>query len=104
MDAEAADLATDAGFEAVFKNDVAIDRCRIEVPVKATCPVVFYRSEQSSFDIATMSRKRKIVFNHALGTDMHRDEADFRALALDAKMHHALPAVQVFHAQGAELF
>ena len=43
MHTEAVDLGADARFQAVFPNDIAVDRCRIQVPVKATGPVVLHR-------------------------------------------------------------
>jgi hypothetical protein len=61
MHTEAVDLGTDARFQAVFPNDIAVDRCRIQVPVKATCPVGLYRPERNTLHIGPMSRERQII-------------------------------------------
>jgi hypothetical protein len=97
MHAEAGDLAADAGFEAVFEDDIAVDRCRIEVPVKITCAVVLDGPEQGPVHIAPMAGERQIVLDRAQGGGVHRHKAYLVALALDAEMHDALAALQVFH-------
>jgi hypothetical protein len=66
MHTEAVDLGADARFQAVFPNDIAVNRCRIQVPVKAACPVVLHRPEQSTLHISPMSRERQIILNQPL--------------------------------------
>jgi hypothetical protein len=87
----------DARFQAVFPNDIAVDRCRIQVPVKATCPVVLHRPEQHTLHIGPMSRERQIILNQPLCRRAKRNEANLVPLAFDAKMHDTLATLQVFH-------
>jgi len=46
MDTQAAHLGADAGLQAVFAHDIAVDRSRIAMPVKAPCAVVLHGPEQ----------------------------------------------------------
>jgi hypothetical protein len=48
-------LCAEAGFQAVLANNILIDRGWIQVPIKATGPIVLHRPEKSPFDIAPMS-------------------------------------------------
>jgi hypothetical protein len=41
--------------KAVFPNNILIDRGRIQVPIKATGPIVLHWPKKSPFDIAPMS-------------------------------------------------
>ena len=50
-----------------------------------------------------MAREREIFLDQPLRGGMHGNKSDFVALALDPKMHHALTALQVLHAQPAQL-
>ena len=104
MDTEAVDFGADAGFPAVFDDDVAVDRSWIERPVEAAGAVVFDRAEQRPIEIGAMPGHRQIGLDRALRRGVDRNEADLGALALDAEMHHTLPAVQIFHPEPAELF
>ena len=47
MHTEAVDLGANTRFQTVFANNIAIDRCRIQVLVQATCPVFRHRPEES---------------------------------------------------------
>ena len=104
MHTQAHNLGAEAGFQAVFPNDIPVDRCWIQVPIKATGPIVLHWPEQSPFDIAPMSCLCQIIFNHPLGCCVNRNEADLGPLAFDTKMHDTLSAVQVLHPQAAEFF
>src|SRR6202011_2476683 len=104
MHTQAHNLGAEAGFQAVFPNDIPIDRCWIQVPVKAAGPIVLHWPEQSPFDIAPMSCLCQVIFNHPLGSCVNRNEADLGPLAFDAKMHDTLSAVQVLHPQTTEFF
>jgi hypothetical protein len=42
MHTQAVNLGVDAGFPAIFLHDIPIDRCRIEMPAKATGAIVFH--------------------------------------------------------------
>ena len=97
MHTQAHNLGAEAGFQAVFANNILIDRRRIQVPIKATGPIVLHRPEKSPFDIAPMASHCQIIFNHPLGSCINRNEADLGPLAFDAKMHDAPSAVQVFY-------
>jgi hypothetical protein len=104
MHTQAHNLGAEAGFQAVFANDILIDRGRIQVPVKATGPIVLHRPKRSPFDIAPMASQCQIIFNHPLGSCVNRNEADLGPLAFDTKMHDTLSAVQVLHPQTTEFF
>jgi hypothetical protein len=97
MHAEAHHLGAEAGFEAVFANDILIDRARVQMAIKAAGPIVCHRPEKSSFQIVPMSYERQIIFNQALGSCIDRNKANFRPLAFDAEMHDTLTAVEVFY-------
>ena len=101
VNAQAADIAADAGLEAVFANDVAVDRCRIEMAVEAAGAVVFYWPEQGSVGVGPMSRPIQILLDRALRGRVDRDETDLVALALDPEMQDALTAVQVLDPKDA---
>ena len=66
MHAKPADLAADAGFEAVFAHDIAIDRGRIQMPLELARAVVFDRAEEGAVEIAAMTGAREIVLDRAL--------------------------------------
>jgi hypothetical protein len=55
MHTQAHNLGAEAGFQAVLANNILLDRGRIQVPIKATGPIVLHRPEKSPFDIAPMS-------------------------------------------------
>src|SRR6202011_6240676 len=55
MHTQAHNLGAEASFQASLANDILIDRGRIQVPVKATGPIVLHRPEKSPFDIAPVS-------------------------------------------------
>jgi Resolvase, N terminal domain len=59
MRAQAHNLYAEAGFPAIFTNNILINRIRIEMPIKATRPVVRHRPEQSAFHIVPMSRSTR---------------------------------------------
>jgi len=50
-----------------------------------------------------MAREREIFLDQPLRRGMHGNKPDFVALALDPKMHHALTALHILHAQTAQL-
>jgi len=74
MHTQAHNLGAEAGFQAVLANNILIDRGRIQVPIKATGPIVLYRPEKSPFDIAPMSWAR--IFSENLAS--RRETETFR--------------------------
>src|ERR1700733_1977046 len=97
MCAQAHNLPAEAGFPAIFPNNILINPIRIEMPIKATRSVVCHWTEQSAFHVAAMSRQRQVILNHPLGSRVNRDEANFGPFSFDAKMNDAMSAVQVFY-------
>jgi hypothetical protein len=45
MHTQALNLGAEAGFQTVLANNILIDRGRIQVPIKATGPIVIHRPE-----------------------------------------------------------
>ena len=89
--------------QAVFANDVAIDRGRIEVAVKAAGTVVLDRAEEGALEVTAMPGQRQILLARTLRRCIDWNKADLGALAVDPKMQDALAAVQILDPETAEL-
>src|ERR1700722_10015177 len=101
MNAEAVYFGADAGFQAVFHDDITIDRGRVERAVKLARALIRYRTKHGTGGISGMAGERQILLDQTLGSHMHGNEANLVALALDHEMQHALAALNIAHAQPA---
>ena len=104
MHAQPVDFGADARLQAVFAQDIAVHRRGIERPVQfLRGAIVLDGPEEGTGHVGAVAREREIFLDQPLRRGMHGNKPDFVALALDPKMHHALTALNVPHAQPAQL-
>src|SRR5581483_5521018 len=82
-----------------------VERSGIEMAIQPfLCSVVFDRPEEGARSVYSMAGEAEIVLHQSLGGSVDGHEAHLVALALDPKVHHALSALHIAHAQPAEFF
>jgi hypothetical protein len=102
MHAKTIHLGVDAGLWTAMKHNVAIDGSGIDQPIRALCrPIVLGRPKERTSCVRRVRGHRQIFLEQPLRSGVNGDEPDFIALALDAKVRHALTALDVADAQPA---